>query len=36
MAWLKNQGIVRGDPEELVSQHRFEQKKNIIQKLGRV
>lgn len=33
--WLKSIGIVAGDPEELVTQHRFEQKKNIILKIGR-
>lgn len=35
MEWLRSIGVVAGDPEELVTQHRSEQKKNIILKIGR-
>lgn len=35
MEWLKGRGVKAGEPEELLSQHRSEQKKNIIQRMGR-
>lgn len=35
LEWLKARGVKAGEPEELLSQHRSEQKKNIIQRMGR-
>lgn len=35
MRWFKNKGVVAGDPEELINQHRVQQKKNIILRMGR-
>ena len=35
MRWFRSKGVIAGDPEEVINQHRVQQKKNIILRMGR-